>query len=271
MDNQMVENKKEEDAVEEIVEPMPFVAPCNRVERTAAFRWLKLGWQDLKAAPKLSLAYGLFMFVISILISVSAITFGNIFSLFSLLSGFIFVGPLIALGLYSISCQIQQNKEPQMGQCLKEGLRHRKDVLVFALILIVVFLVWARAASMVHVFFPPEAETNWKDLSLFLSIGTIIGTLFAGIIFTASAFSLPMIIDRKVDMVTAVITSANAVLRNKFAMLIWAGTILLFIGLSFATMLLGIIVLLPLLGHATWHAYQEIIDATQWPKHKSNE
>lgn len=249
-------------------EDLPFVAPCNTLDTTAAFRWLKLGWQDMKAAPRQSLTYGAILFLISVAISTIALTFGNFYSLLSLLSGFIFIGPVVAIGLYSISCQLQLGMKPRLGYCLREGRRHMNNELIFAVLLLIVFLVWARAAAMVHVFFPERAEAGWQDLAIFLGIGTIVGSIFAGIIFTASAFSLPMIIDRKADMITAIVTSVNAVLRNKMAMLVWAVTIVVFIGLSFLSGLLGIIVLLPLIGHATWHAYRETINAEEWPKHE---
>ena len=89
-------------------------------------------------------------------------------------------------------------------------------------ILLVIFLVWARAASMTHVFFPALARPSLAELATFLAIGSMIGSLFAAFVFCISAFSLPMIVDRKADMVTAVVTSFNAVLRNKAAMLVWA-------------------------------------------------
>jgi uncharacterized membrane protein len=120
---------------------------------------------------------------------------------------------------------------------------------------------------MLHVFYPVESHASLDSFLIFLSIGTGVGAVFAGIIFIASAFSLPMIMDRKVDMVTAVVTSVNAVLRNKQAMLVWAGLIILSVIFSFVTLFFGFLILLPVIGHATWHAYQETIDASQWPKH----
>jgi len=89
-------------------------------------------------------------------------------------------------------------------------------------------------------------------------------------VFAASAFSLPMILDRKVDSVTAVVTSVNAVLHNKKPMVLWAGLIGLSVVLGFATALVGFAVLLPLIGHATWHAYQETIDASIWPQNEES-
>ncbi len=245
---------------------LPFVAPCRQLDWRAPLRWLQLGWRDLRRAPKQSLSYGLILLLLSYAISLIAYRFGNFPMLLALLSGFIFLGPAIAIGLYSVSNQIQSGLTPVLGYCLREGHRHVGNTLIFALILIVIALIWMRAASMVHVFFPMQSHPHLPDLLIFFGIGSLIGSVFAGLIFCASAFSLPMIMDRQVDMITAVVTSINAVLRNKGVMLLWAGIILLTVILCFATALLGIALLIPLIGHATWHAYLDTIDASAWPK-----
>jgi uncharacterized membrane protein len=263
----MVASNDQRESTDTRPEELPFVAPCKQLDTMAAMRWLKLGWLDFKRAPRQSLTYGFAMVLISYVVSLLAIKFGNIYSLLSLLSGFILLGPIIAIGLYSISCQLQEGKEPVLGHCLREGRRHFGNVIVFGFMLLVVFLIWARSASMLHVFYPVESGASLDSFMVFLGIGTGVGAVFAGIIFTASAFSLPMIMDRKVDMVTAVVTSVNAVLRNKKAMLLWAILIVLTVLISFATAFFGFLILLPVIGHATWHAYQETIDASQWPKH----
>lgn len=248
---------------------LPFVAPCRELDSSAPFRWLRLGWQDMRRAPKQSLIYGGVVLLLSYVISLIAYEFGNIYLLLAMLSGFIFLGPIMAIGLYSISCQLQEMRKPVLGYCLREGRRHLGNEMIFAMILLIVFLVWARAASMVHVFFPVKGHPELADLALFLGIGSAVGTIFAAIIFCASAFSLPMIMDRKVDMVTAVITSVNAVLRNKKVMLIWAILIVTATLIGFVTAFIGLAILLPVIGHATWHAYQETIDASAWPRHDS--
>ena len=100
--------------------------------------------------------------------------------------------------------------------------------MVFALMLMIVFLVWWRAASAVHIFFPVDMATpDWTDYLQFLGIGSAIGSIFAVIVFSAAAFSLPMLLDREADAITAVVTSINAVLRNKPAMAVWAALIVL--------------------------------------------
>lgn len=246
-------------------EELPFVAPCRQLDAAAALRWLRLGWQDIKRAPRQSLIYGLVMVLLSYVISFFAWRFGNLGLLIGLLSGFVFLGPVLAMGLYSISCQIQLGRNPELGYCIREGRRQLGNELVFAVILLVVFLVWARAASMIHVFFPVETGYDLSDLALFLGVGTSVGAIFSAIIFMASAFSLPMMMDRKADPVTAVLTSINAVLRNKLPMFIWGALIVIAVLIGFATAFLGMAVLLPLIGHATWHGYLETIDASAWP------
>lgn len=244
---------------------LPFAAPCRPLTTAAPLRWLRLGWQDFRRAPAQSLCYGVAIVLISYFITALALFFGGYAVVLGLLSGFIFLGPLLALGLYDISRTLERGQTPTLLHGLREGWRHLGDELIFALIIGVVFLVWARAASMVHVFFPIESDPRWSDLALFFGIGSAIGSIFATIIFAVSAFSLPMIIDRQTDMVTAAITSINAVLRNKTAMVVWAALIVACVGVGFVTAYLGLAVLLPVIGHATWHAYQETIDAGAWP------
>jgi uncharacterized membrane protein len=259
----------ESNTPESATEPseLPFVAPCRELKMDAPIRWIKLGWQDIKTAPKPSLTYGTLMLAFSYAVGAIAWGFGSFYMILSLLSGFIFLGPILAIGLYSISCQIQIGLKPILGYCIREGKRHLSNEGFFAILLLIVLLIWARATSIVHVFFPMDADPNWEDLILFLGIIGVVGTIFATFIFCLSAFSLPMIMDRKVDMITAGISSFNAVLNNKLVMLFWAFLIVLSIALSILTGLLGLIILLPLIGHATWHGYQETIDASAWPKH----
>lgn len=254
-------------AVEETEEkPLPFAARSNILPVTAPIKWIHEGAEDMKRAPMVSLSYGLAMTLLSLLIAYSSWKFGTLGLYLGMASGFLIVGPVMAIGLYSFSCQLEQGRKPIIGYCVREGGSHIKDMLVFSFILLIVFMVWARAATAIHIFFPENADYSTLDLALFLGIGTAIGAIFSTIVFTASAFSLPMIMDRKTDAITAVITSVNAVLRNKLTMFIWAMIIVSCVAVGFLTFFIGFIVLLPLIGHATWHAYRDTIDATDWPE-----
>jgi uncharacterized membrane protein len=252
-------------------ENMPFVAPCRTLGMSAPLRWLRLGWADMKAAPRLSLAYGVALMALSLLIAALAWRYGTIALYIGLATGFVFVGPVLAVGLYSISRQLGKGQAPVMGYCLREGWHHIRELLVLGVVLLIVMLVWARAAATVHVFFPVESNPSLQQMLPFLGIGSVIGAVFTAIVFSASAFSLPMIMDRKVDSITAVVTSVNAVLRNKQPMVLWASLIGLAVVLGFASACVGFAVLLPLIGHATWHAYQETIDASMWPPNRATD
>ncbi len=247
-------------------EPLPFVAPCRTLAITAPLRWLTLGWKDFTRAPKLSLVYGLALTLLSLLISVVTWRYGTMALYLGLATGFMFMGPILAVGLYSISLQLDEGRKPMLGYCIRDGQVNFKELLVLGVILLVVLLLWARAATVMSIFLPMQSNPDWKQLLPFFGIGSMVGAVFAGVVFAASAFSLPMIMDRKADAITAVITSVNAVLRNKKPMLLWAMIIMLTVILGFATALIGFLVLLPIIGHATWHAYKETIDASAWPK-----
>jgi uncharacterized membrane protein len=248
--------------------PLPPLAPARSLDVTAPLRWLRLGWSDLRRAPLIGLAYGLVIVVLSALIALLTWQFGTLALYLGLASGFMFIAPALALGLYSVSRQIELGLRPVLGYCIRDGVRHIRNELVFAVVLLVIFLLWARAASMVHVFFPIEAHPHFADFALFLVVGSAIGAMFAGLVFAFSAFSLPMIMDRKVDPITAIITSVGAVLHNKPAMLLWAAIVFGSVLLGFATGLLGFLVTMPVIGHATWHAYRETIDASAWPENE---
>lgn len=244
----------------------PFVAPCRTLPPSAPLGWIARGWADLRRAPRQSLSYGAVIAVLSWLVTGVALKLGTYWAALILLSGFVFIAPVLALGLYSISRQLGQGLEPSLGRCFGEQRKRLGTAMVFALALMVVFLVWARAGSMLHVFFPVEAEPDWSQIAGFLAIGSAVGSIFALITFAFSAFSLPMICDRDADAITAVVTSVNAVLRNKGAMLVWGLLIVSLTAVGFATALVGLAVTIPLLGHATWHGYRDTIDASAWPE-----
>ena len=264
MDPQSHNNNDNHSSTDEL----PFVAPCRQLPLFAAIEWLKLGWHDLKKAPRQSLCYGFIMVAMSYLISAFTWWWGNLGLYLGLVSGFVFVGPWLALTLYSISIHVERNEPVSLKRSMNDARKQIGNAMVFAVILTVVFLLWARAATVIHVFFPTLHTYHLRDLAWFLGVGTVVGAVFCGVVFAVSAFSLPMLMDRETDAVTAVVTSINAVLRNKPAMIVWAACIGACVLIGLATAYLAFMVLLPLLGHATWHAYRDTIDASQWPQTK---
>ncbi len=237
----------------------PLFHPSNELGFDAPFRWLKKGWQDLKSAWRVSLAYGTVLVLVGYLVTWLAWDEGHTLALFTLGVALILAGPVLAFGLYSISHQLEQVRKPRLGTCWRESRDHLRDELLFALVMLVMLLIWARAASMVHVFFPVGEAQGVLGWLPFLAIGSAVGAVFAAIGFSASVVSLPMMLDRGTDAVTSVLTSINAVLRNKAVMLLWAALIFLLVAIGFASAYLGLAVVLPLIGHATWHAYRETV------------
>ncbi len=247
---------------------MPFVAPCRQLSPLAPLRWVRLGIRDLARAPQQSLVYGLTVAVLIATVCLLAWFRGSQWIMFAMLGGFVFLAPLTCIGLYAISAQLERGQQPQIARSLRAAFRrHFGNEMVFALVLLVIFLVWARSAVMVTVFFPTEGDVSLREWISYLGFGSMIGAVFAAITFSASAFSLPMIMHRDVDSITAIVTSINAVLRNKLAMAIWLVIVVTMLLIGVATAFVGLVALVPIIGYAAWHGYLETIDADRFPRH----
>ena len=216
-------------------------------------------------APGISLAYGLFVFLVSVCVAFLAWKLGGYVLLFSALSGFVFVAPLLAFGLYSVSRQLCEGRKPNLSATIRAIKRPLGNSVVFTLVLLVVFLLWARAGMMVQVFFPLGGTPEWGHIVTFLLIGSAGGSIFACVSFAASVFSLPMLANRDIDVITAVISSVNGTLRNKPALFVWAVLICSLTGVGFLTAGVGLIVIIPWLAYATWHGYRAGLDVSDWP------
>jgi uncharacterized membrane protein len=248
---------------------MPFVAPCRDLSPFAPFRWLARGARDLYEAPRQSLFYGLIVAILIAAVSLLAWIRGSQWIMFGMIGGFVFLAPLTCIGLYAISAQLERGQPPQLARSLRAAFRrHLGNEMIFALALLIIFLVWARAAVMVGIFFPTEGQPGLHELVPYLAFGSLVGSVFAAFTFSASAFSLPMIMHRDVDSITAIVTSVNAVLRNRLAMLVWLTLIVVGLLIGVATAFVGLIVIIPLIGYAAWHGYLETIDASAFPRHE---
>ena len=261
---------------------LPMLAPCRPLSLGAPWRWLALAWRDFRAAPGLSLLWGCIITTICLLVSALAWWMGRFALLAVLVSGFVFVAPLLGVGLYAISRSLQKGEVPSFGQSTLAIGQLMGQAGVFALCQGVLVLVWARAGMMALAFFPATdaeqhvffealshyrllTEGNGSQMLWFLLLGSAFGAVFALICFAMTAFSLPMLVAKKVDMVTAFLTSVHACLRHPVVMLQWAAMILVLLGLGLATGFLAHIVIMPLLGYAAWHGWCEAIDASAWP------
>ncbi|MBL4671750.1 MAG: DUF2189 domain-containing protein [Arenicella sp.] len=255
--------------VDKNTDPLPFVAPCIVLPLSAPWRWLKLGFKDASRAPLVSFGSGAVMSGLIMAVTVLAWQYGSVWIMFSLLCGFVFIAPIACVGTYAISAQLERGMKVSFKRTLRACFKqYISTELVFALVLLVIFLVWARASSMASIFLPNSAEHNFDNMVTYLSILALVAVLFLSITFAASVFSLPMIMHRDVDAITAVVTSVNAVMRNKLVMLLWGWLIAAGLFIGMATLGVALVFFLPAVGHAVWHGYLETIDASQFPRHQ---
>lgn len=246
-------------------EARPFAVPCATLDGGAPLRWLRAGWRDYRRAPGLSLLFGSVVLVVSLGVSALAWSLGRFALLAALVSGFVFIAPLLGVGLYCVSRELEAGRQPRLRDSFVLARRVVGQAGVFALAQGIVLMLWSRAGMMVNALVPIERDDlrTWLE---FLLIGSAAGSVFAVLTFAIAAFSLPMIADRDVDMVTAGVSSVNAVLRNKGVAAQWALWIVLLTALGLATAFVGLVLVMPWLAYATWHAYRETLDATAWPR-----
>lgn len=253
-----------QDAAQEQPQPFPKVRP---VPFTAPLRWLSQGVDDVKHCPRASLFYGACFAVMGLLLRS---VFRNAYEYtFALAAGFLLVGPYLCIGLYDISRRLHQGRECALAVTLTAWKPNVGGIGVYAVILTVIMLVWARASLVTFALFytaeMPSMQGFLKQvLSMenleFLFIYFLVGGLFAALVFCTSVISIPMMLDRNQDAVTAVIASFLSVARNLPAMLLWAVLIVALTMVGFATMFIGLIFTTPVIGHATWHAYRDLVE-----------
>jgi len=230
-------------------------------------RWLSAGWADLRAAPAIGLGYGLVIAVIGYVLSAAAWNVPILVLTF--ISGFMLVAPLVAVGLYEVSRRLEIGERPALRDVIGVWGRNRWALVFMGAILGFVMIGWGRLAGLLAALsFPvvgPEGHlVTWASVTSadglgFLALFVAMGAGLATIVFAITAVSIPMLLDRPVDTVTAIATSVKAVAHNLPAMAVWAGLIVALTVIGLAAGYVGLIVTLPLVAHATWHAYRQLV------------
>ena len=242
-----------------------FAVPCRAVAPRQIIHWLRRGWRDFRRAPALSLLFGGVIALTSMAVSAMAWSLGRFALLAALLSGFVFIAPLLGVGLYCVSRALEAGQTPRLRDSFVLAKRVIGQAGVFTIVQVVILLLWSRAGMTVSALVTIQPG-DARSLFEFLLIGSAIGSVFAAFTFAVAVFSLPMIADRDVDMVTACISSVQAVLHNKLTLLCWAATLALLTAIGFATAFVGLVVIMPWLAYACWHAYRDTLDASSWPQ-----
>lgn len=236
-----------------------FVWPSvNTLAPGAVRRWISAAWADIVAAPLPSLFYGIVLALMGLLLTQF---FGGAVGI-ALTTGFLLVGPFLAIGLYDLSRRRQMGEPARLAPTLLAWKANYPAIGFYALALTLLLAVWIRVSVVVVALFFPEGRIDWAAPAfwMFAAAYTAAGSGLALFVFATTSLSLPMLLDRRdMDTISAAIVSFNALRLNFVQMLAWAMTIAVLTAVGFATLYLGLVIVLPLIGHMAWHAYRETI------------
>ena len=256
--------------IPEVVPPLPRE---NRHARELPWRtalhWLRAGWSDLWTNPLPSLLYGLGVFVVSVLVVWSLFRLEISHFVFPALAGFMVLGPLIANGLYEKSRRLEQRDRVTFGSMLFVKMRSGYSAFFMGAMLLALFMLWIRAAVLIYALFFGLVDFPGMDELMpmllttpsgwgMLIVGGFVGALFAAFAFAISVFAVPMLLEEDTDALTALGTSMAMVWNNRPVMIAWGAIVLILFAVSVLTGFVGLILIFPVLGHATWHGYRAI-------------
>lgn len=239
----------------------------NTTDVRAPWRWLAAAWRDLRRAPGASLFYGGVFVTMGFLLQFfftdqPHITLG-------LATGFALLGPFLCIGLYDISRRLERDGVAPLVATLTAWRENQASIAFYAIILMLLMAAWMRVSVVLIALFyqgavPSSAALVKIVLSsspdfTFLAVYFGVGGFFATLVFSVSAISIPLMMDRGTDTITAMIASVVAVVRSFPALMAWALAIGVLIFTGLATAFVGLLVTVPLIGHGTWHAYRELV------------
>ena len=245
----------------------PGLAGIRRVSLVAPLKWLKAGFDDALANPWSSLFYGACFAIMGFAIYA---TLKHAYQYVSaLVTGFFIVGPFLAIGLYDLSRRRERGEPVVLAHSLDAWRANVASIGVFAVVLAVILLVWARASLVVFALFytsaMPTLDTfiaqifSLENLE-FLLVYACVGGFFAALVFAISVVAIPMMLDRNTDGIVAALTSLKACATNPGAMVVWGALIVVLVALGFALYFVGLALLVPVIGHASWHAYRALVE-----------
>ncbi|MGE9009052.1 DUF2189 domain-containing protein [Leptospira interrogans] len=255
-------------SIPDVVPPLPREHTWKRnVAPAAAWDWLSAGWRDFRINPVTSVSYGVLVFLVSVVTTVGLFALRLDYILLPAFAGFMVAGPVIGIGLYEKSRRIEEGRPVSLWQMIFVKPESGGQILFAGVLLFMLTLLWMRAAVILYALFfglrpfpgidhiVPMLFTTQIGWAM-LVVGSAVGGLFAAFAFAISAFSIPMLLAERTDALTAMGTSMALVWNNLAVMLTWAAIMLALIVLAIATGLLGMIVIFPVLGHGSWHAYR---------------
>ncbi|MEO1494259.1 MAG: DUF2189 domain-containing protein [Pseudomonadota bacterium] len=249
--------------------PVPVV---NTITQDDIREALRAGLSDFQRAPVYGLFFGAVFSLAGILIAWALVRGEVSYWIFPLAAGFPLIGPFAAVGLYEVSRRLEAGEPLSWGPVLMAGFRQQNSQLpFFAVVTVFIFLAWLVLARVIFaISFGPTTMTNiMTSFEMFftgpglimLVIGTVVGAALAALLFSISVVGVPLLLDRDIDVVTAMITSFKATVENRPAMIYWGIVVAGCIAAAMLPLFLGMILAFPALGHASWHVYRKVISA----------
>ena len=229
------------------------------------------GARDFARAPQFGLFFGGFYAVGGAILVYGSFVLGMLWLVYPLVIGFALIGPFVATGLYEVSRRIENDRELNWSEVLSVmWSQHKRELGWMAFVMLFVFWIWMyQIRTLVAVFFGSAGFADFQgflDAVLttangwnFLIAGHLAGAIISLVLFSITVVSCPLLLDRDVDFVTAMITSIRSVLQSPLVMLGWGVFVVVAIILSALPGFLGLLIVLPILGHATWHLYRRVI------------
>ena len=248
----------------------PGPAAIRRVPPDRPWAWLTAGWQDLMANPQIGFFYGGALTLAGWVLALLLLWARTPWAILPSAAGFFMVAPILAAGLYEASRLREQGQPVTFAACLAGFTRNAGQVAFLGVVLLVLHLFWVRVAALIFMlmfgvnFAPaledlPMAMLRSPMLLPFLIVGTGAGAVLAAAAFAISAVSIPMLVDKDITAMEAIAVSVRTVIANPGAMIFWAGLIVVFTAMAMVPFFLGLALVIPLIGHATWHAYRDLV------------
>ena len=229
------------------------------------------GLADFRDAPLFGLFFGGVFAAGGILIIQSLYIWEKGWLIYPILVGFPLLGPFAAVGLYEVSRRLQQGQPLDWSGILTViKAQKSREIPWMAFVMLFIFWIWMYQIRIwLAILLGQTSLSSWgrfvevlfttPEGLIFIAVSHLVGACFAILMFSVTVVSLPLLLDRDADFITAMITSVKTVLANPLVMLSWGGFIGLLLMLSFIPLFLGLLVVLPVLGHASWHIYQRAV------------
>jgi uncharacterized membrane protein len=247
--------------------------PVRSVTLVAPWRWLQAGWRDFERNPGPGIVHGAALALFGALLFVVA--YDRFWLLAGAFSGFLLMAPLLATGLYAISRGLESGRRVDVRTALRAWAPNNRRLVAFGVLLGLAGTGWVLTSAALIQVFAPAPVRNPQDFlrvvvlapdSLLFQGWMMFGGLLAAPVFASTVVAIPLLLDRPVGVLAAVLTSWRAVMANPLPLALWAALLLTMTAVGMVFAMLGLLVVVPWLGHASWHAYRDLVDVSALPE-----